>query len=211
MKSDGLNLLEATGPLQACNGIALPLFPYRPISNTQSCFSFTPLDCDSVDVIPVWHWLLISECPFNHNCDRDCDFEYDYVRHCVCYGVNKCNSDWLIVIMTVTICDCDGQTMSKCAFESYWLTVTLFVYSCDGLTVSVALTDWLTDWLCWNDSDWLWWWIWPTVPASVSFKVNLPVVIICVYLHKHLYQCKFVPVLWYSSHNSTNLNVNCST
>ena len=52
-----------------------------------SCISFTLFDCDSVDVIPVWHWLLVSESPSNQNCDHDCDFDYDYFRHCDWMGL----------------------------------------------------------------------------------------------------------------------------
>jgi len=168
-----------------------------------SCISFTPLDCDSVDVTPVWPGLLISECFFDHNCDSDCDF--DWLRLCPSLWLNVSVVEWINVTVTdwLTESDCnllrlDGKSMTKCACDSDWLTDWLWLCLnravmvcciCGSEWLFLRVTDWLTDslWLCWSDSDWLWQWIWDAVPASVSYKVNLPVVIICIYLHKHFY------------------------
>ena len=45
MKSGNLNFLEPSGPLQACNGTALPFFYYVYLGHPYSQFSFEHLHC----------------------------------------------------------------------------------------------------------------------------------------------------------------------
>jgi hypothetical protein len=130
-----------------------------------SCISFTPLDCDSVDVIPVCLGLLISECLFDHNCDSDCDFEWLWLCPSlwlnVCGGVNKCNSDWLKVIVTVTYCDLTERAwliVPVTVTDWLWLCLTRAVmvcYICGSEWQFLRVTDWLTDCL----TDWLTNWL----------------------------------------------------